>query len=237
MTLNASGSAGAVNPISMGGGGRRLPPWVWLVVLAVIALHVSALLILARLGVIRVPQVTDDGPPPITVYRPAPPPPAPAHPLVHHMPTIRLRPPAGPVPPTVDPIPLRPTPGPATATAGPTTLAPQPLAPIDTRPEPPKGPPVIGQPRWISQPTAEQMSVAYPQAAYDGNVEGRALLRCSVTAAGTVAACVVVSETPRGYGFGQAAQRLSRYFRMTPRTEDGRPVEGAKVDIPLQFKL
>jgi protein TonB len=46
--------------------------------------------------------------------------------------------------------------------------------------------------------------------------------------------CNVQSETPGGYGFGRAAQGLSRHFRVNPRTVNG-AAEGSRVNINLRF--
>ena len=46
----------------------------------------------------------------------------------------------------------------------------------------------------------------------------------------------MTSENPAGWGFGEAAQKLSRFFRMSPRTEDGVPVEGGSIAVVIRFK-
>jgi protein TonB len=77
----------------------------------------------------------------------------------------------------------------------------------------------------------------YPERAQRLEVEGRATISCSVTAKGTVTDCSVVSEEPADAGFGDAALKMARLFKMKPQTRDGAPVEGASVRIPLSFRL
>ncbi len=104
--------------------------------------------------------------------------------------------------------------------------------------DPPPAPPVsvITNPQWIERPNGRDFAREYPERALEREREGRVVLDCVVNADGRIS-CAVASEDPSGWGFGSAAVRISRSFRMSPRLEDGRPAEGGRVRVPIAFRL
>jgi hypothetical protein len=99
------------------------------------------------------------------------------------------------------------------------------------------GRPVIGKPRWIALPKAEDIVEGYPEAALKAGVDNaRVVLGCKVQDRGTVGDCRVTNEEPAGYGIGQAALKLAPGFRLAVWTMEGLPTVGGQVNIPVVYQ-
>ncbi|MCS6627837.1 energy transducer TonB [Roseibacterium beibuensis] len=85
-------------------------------------------------------------------------------------------------------------------------------------------PTVITSASYARQATNDELMSVYPARALDAGIAGRATISCTAQVNGRLGECESVAETPPGYRFGQAAVAAAQFFRVNPRTEDGRPV-------------
>jgi protein TonB len=92
-----------------------------------------------------------------------------------------------------------------------------------------------GVPNWEILPSADDLKRVYPRRAMRARQSGLAVMRCQVTTTGHLQDCVVLSETPNGYFFGEAVLKLTPKFKLAPLKSDGTSVEGGRIDVPVRF--
>jgi hypothetical protein len=93
---------------------------------------------------------------------------------------------------------------------------------------------------WTALPDEAQIAKAYPAKARTAQLYGaqpEALIHCKVTEAGDLSGCMVMSEAPAGYGFGEAAILLAAHIRLYELAKDGTPVAGRPITVPVKFPL
>ena len=102
---------------------------------------------------------------------------------------------------------------------------------------PPPRPTVIERPQFISKPNADDMARYYPERAQRMGVSGRVSLRCTVLSNGKLTDCSTSGEDPSDQGFGDAALKLARIFKLKPQTADGVPVSGGIFETLIRFQI
>jgi hypothetical protein len=88
---------------------------------------------------------------------------------------------------------------------------------------------------WITTPTSEAVSAAFPKGAMGKAPSAHVVLRCGFHDDGTLGLCETVSEVPDGHGFASAAKALTKEFRayVNPKKDK---LARLRVDIPFDFR-
>jgi TonB family protein len=90
--------------------------------------------------------------------------------------------------------------------------------------------------QWVSTLDDSARQALYPQPALKAGLkEGSAMVDCAIGADGTLSDCAVKSESKAGVGFGEAATKIAEGSVANRWTEEGLPVEGARVELPIQM--
>jgi protein TonB len=94
---------------------------------------------------------------------------------------------------------------------------------------------VVGQPHWAELPSAADVDAAFAGTPKNvGTVH--VVLNCTVEQGGGLGGCGVTSEEPSGVGFGKAALALAAKARVDTWTDQGLPVVGSEVRMPIRFE-
>lgn len=108
---------------------------------------------------------------------------------------------------------------------------------FSTRMLQPGAPPLVTAPVWTKVPSNADFAAAFPTRARTiETLKSRVVLQCSVATGGTLAGCRVSSETPAGMGFGDAALALAPKFTVNPWSEEGAPLVGSSVRVPIIYE-
>ena len=93
-----------------------------------------------------------------------------------------------------------------------------------------------GRAEWIHMPTNDEMVRHWPDRSLRQRIDGLVYLGCAVPKPGPPRQCWVLSERPRGIGFGRAALAMVPDFRIRPVTRNGL-VTDLPVIVPLHFAV
>jgi TonB family protein len=123
------------------------------------------------------------------------------------------------------------------------TAMPSSESPPEKVASPPPAQPAAAQPRviqapdWEQRPTNDDLAALYPEMARAKGVEGESEMRCTVGKDGRLTDCILLYETPVGFGFGRAMLASAHFFKMRPTPIEGRPWEGGLAYIPMKWTI
>ena len=91
-------------------------------------------------------------------------------------------------------------------------------------------------PQWTHGFDLDRANALYPASATAARVDkGEAQVRCGVTDEGRLENCSTISESPSGFGFGDAAKQAAAEMTMNPWAPAGYPVGGLTLTFPVKF--
>jgi hypothetical protein len=92
---------------------------------------------------------------------------------------------------------------------------------------------------WQRLPSNEDLQRYYPPEAKLKRIEGRATISCAVNLVGHLKDCHQLSDTPQGFGFGDAAVRMAPIYKLKLETSvAGEPTAPpAPVTFEVRFPL
>ncbi len=96
----------------------------------------------------------------------------------------------------------------------------------------------LGEPVWVKVVDSRRSQALFPPAAAaKGLTTGLGVASCAVAADGTLTACVPERADPDGLGFAEAAVTIAGVMQMSLWTQEGGPVDGARLQLPIRFRL
>ena len=88
---------------------------------------------------------------------------------------------------------------------------------------------------WLAPPSGGSNWRDWPAPALRLEISGSATLKCNHDAQGQLSGCKVTEQSRPDKGFGDAALRLARTFRLRPTLSDGSPLTAGEITFKVPF--
>ncbi len=96
----------------------------------------------------------------------------------------------------------------------------------------------IALPTWVVLPDPNQMARLYPEVAANRHITtGRGVAECTLDRAGAMTACQPAPGVDDSLGFATSAAQVAPVMRANLWTQEGGPIDGAVVEVPIRFNL
>jgi len=93
----------------------------------------------------------------------------------------------------------------------------------------------IVEPQIERAASADELSRYFPDKALRADTAGTVVLKCQVKLNHTLENCEVISESPVGFGFGDAAIKVAANLRVSPRVVDGVAQDASLFSTRINF--